>query len=117
MKSAAEYLAQYNISMDFNKSNVEPKYPYMSFEDKKDIKKLEKVCKEIRPNYPEYDNSTLYKDKHCSMWAHVCEASLENGIAPVRYVSQPLPLLDIKDDDKEFPIEDFESDVEETSNS
>jgi len=96
MKSAADYLAQYNISMDFNKSNVEPKYPYMSFKDKKDIKKLKKIVKEIRPNYKEFDNTKLYKDKHCSMWTHVCEATLENGIKPITYVSQPLPLNDIE---------------------
>lgn len=96
MKSAADYLAQYNITMDFNKTVIEPKYPYVGFKDKKDLKKIEKVINEIRPNYPEYDNTQLYKDKHCSTWVHVCEATLETGIAPVKYVAQPLPLKDIQ---------------------
>lgn len=89
MKSAAEYLAQYNVSMDFNKSARTN-----HFNDKKNIKEIEKVIKEIRPNYPEYDNTRLYKDEHCSMWTHVCEASLETGIVPVKFVSKPLPIHD-----------------------
>lgn len=121
MKSAAEYLAQYNISMDFDKPIVEPKYPFIGFKNQKNIKSVEKVIKQIRPNYPEYDNTTLYKDKHCSMWTHVCEASLENGITPVKYVSQPLPLDDVQYDkeDECFPIDDVEDcqDVDETSNT
>lgn len=95
MKSAAEYLAQHNVSMDFNKSIREPKSPFVDFKDKKYIKEMEKVIKEIRPNYPEYDNTRLYKDDYCSIWTHVCEASLESGIVPVNFVSQPLPLNDI----------------------
>lgn len=89
MKSAAEYLAQYNISMDFNKS-TRTKH----FNDKKNIKEIEKVIKEIRPNYPEYDNTRLYKDEHCSMWAHVCEVSLETGVFPVKFVSKSLKAID-----------------------
>lgn len=105
IKSAADYLAQYNITMDFNKSIVEPKHPFVSFKDRKDMKKIEKVINEIRPNYPEYDNVKLYKDKHCTTWVHVCEATLETGITPVTYVPQPLPLKDIrysKDNDYDF---------------
>jgi hypothetical protein len=112
MKSAADYLAQYNITMDFNKTVVEPKYPFVSFKDKKDIKKIEKVINEIRPNYPEYDNVKLYKDKHCSTWVHVCEATLETGINPVKYVPQPLPLKDIQymeDDETTYDFDDNET--------
>lgn len=119
IKSAADYLAQYNITMDFNKSIVEPKHPFVSFKDRKDMKKIEKVINEIRPNYPEYDNVKLYKDKHCSTWVHVCEASLETGISPVKYVTQPLPLKDIKyieenDIDYEFDESEIESDAAST---
>ena len=81
--------------MDFDKPVVEPKYPFVCFKDKEDIKKIENVIKEIRPNYPEYKNTKLYKDTHCSMWTHVCEASFETGIMPVKFVSQSLPLKDI----------------------
>jgi len=91
MKSAAEYLAQFNVTMDFHKEVVEPKYHFVSFKDRKDIKKIENAIKEIRPNYPEYDNAILYEDEHCSTWVHVCEASVESGITPVLYVAQPLP--------------------------
>lgn len=115
MKSAAEYLAQYNVSMDFNKEVVEPKYPYVAFKDKKDIKKIEKVINEIRPNYPEYDNVKLYKDKHCSTWVHVCEATLETGITPVKYVAQPLPLKDIKYMEDSETDYDFETDSDTAS--
>lgn len=122
IKSAAEYLAQFNITMDFNKTIVKPKYPYTSFNDKKDIKKIEKVIKEIRPNYPEYDNATLYKDKHCSAWVHICEATLETGITPVKYVAQPLPLNDIQyaennETDYEFDESETNSDTTSTIGS
>jgi hypothetical protein len=88
MKLASEYLAQHDVSMDFNKSIREPKSPFVDFKDKKNIKEIEKVIKDIRPNYPEFNNTLLYKDEYCSMWAHVCEASFETGIVPVKFVSK-----------------------------
>jgi hypothetical protein len=118
MKSAAEYLAQFNVTMDFNKTVVEPKYPFVSFKDKKDIKKIEKVINEIRPNYPEYDNVTLYKDNHCSTWVHICEATLETGINPIKYVPQPLPLKDIQyidDNETECDFDENETDSDTLS--
>jgi hypothetical protein len=90
LKPAAEYLAQYNIELKYdNTAQQEAKFPYKSFEDKKGMKGLEDVIKSIRPNYPEYKNTTSYTDEHCRVWVHVCDASLEKGITPVKYIAKP----------------------------
>lgn len=93
----SSFMARYNISMDFNKVSEYPEteYPYMNFKNKKHIQDLQKVIQQIRPKYTEYHNTKLYKDDHCSMWVHVCEATLEFGVTPVKHVSQPLPLNNI----------------------
>jgi hypothetical protein len=113
LKSAAEYLEQFHITMNFDKPIVEPKYPFMSFEDKRNMKKIGKIVKEIRPNYPEYQNAKLYKEDNVSTWVHVCEASLESGISPVRYVSQSLPMKDIENRIEDTVDIEYIEDIEE----
>jgi hypothetical protein len=113
---AAEFLAQQKIKLFEEKNDQEVKFPYLPFEERKHIKNIGKVVKDIRPNYPEYHNTKLYNDDHCKMWVHVCEATLETGITPVMYVPQSLPINDIKEK-KELDLEfDFcESDSDEVS--
>lgn len=111
VKPVAEYLAQYRISID---TTVKARYPYVPFNDKKSIKELETMLKEIRPNYPEYDNTTLYKDNFATTWVHVCEASLDKGIAPVNYVVQPLPMHNITERDEEHILCEMNHDMTET---
>lgn len=112
LMSAAEYLAKLNIDFKFDEEDAkEVKFPYVPFEERRDLKKIEKVVKDIRPNYAEYQNAKLYKDNHCKMWVHVCEATIEEGITPSKFVPQSLPINDIEE--KEDLVNDFcESDSE-----
>jgi len=95
LQPASEYLAQFNINFNDNTSEWPAKgpvkFPYVSADEKRHLKNLDDKIKAIRPKYPSYQNTTMYKDSHCTMWAHICEASLEEGIVPKSFVKPKHP--------------------------
>lgn len=100
LQPASQYLAQFNIDINDNQSESpvkgHVKFPYVSVDEKRHVKNLDDKIKAIRPNYPSYQNTAMYKDEHCTMWAHVCEASLEEGIVPKMYIKPPALLCSSK---------------------